>query len=268
MRLIAFVSAIFILSSCLYRQAYYVSALNGLNNPYQTVPLQSDSIKTVFYASTTISSGTTNDKGSDKVFAVQSNIFLSHNFRYVQAHGGAGITLGSYTLSHYDNYGNNSTVNAAVLNQFASNYFFGGYGVSGGINVALPFSNGGEFRVGLETSLQNEFGDYLQTRRKIPDSAATYVIPNKFFSTVGIYSELVDKTDYGSFSIKISGGHAMGKAYHTDIRDQYVSANLLSYKYFSVTLAPAIKKWTPYFQANFATKSSNALFGLNYRLGK
>jgi len=95
----------------------------------------------------------------------------------------------------------------------------------------------------------------------LPDTAATFIARGNSLATIGFYSEIVDKTKYGSFGVKFSAGWMLGKDYH------YVGS-IGNYGYCSFSLAPTIKKWTPFFQANFATKAASAMAGLNYQIGK
>jgi len=235
--------------------------MNGLNNHYITIPLQSDSLRSAYYVSAIISGGSANERGHDNCFSLQTHVSAANTFKNFQAYYGAGIALGDYKLNGYSD-GNRSLVNAQIINQYTGNKFFGAVGFNGGMNAVIPFSHGGEWRIiGIETSLCKEFGDYLAVRKQLPDSAASFINRKSFFGTLGGYTELVGKTNYGSFSMKINTGAVLGKSYH-DV------TSIGNYWYFSFTLAATIKKWTPYIQANFAPKASHALFGANYSLGR
>ncbi|MEJ0080084.1 MAG: hypothetical protein WDM78_03765 [Puia sp.] len=53
--------------------------------------------------------------------------------------------------------------------------FFGSYGVSGGINI-VNASGKHEWRaLGIEVTIQNEFGNYSDFRKSLPDSAANVI---------------------------------------------------------------------------------------------
>jgi len=260
----------FCLCSC-YRQAYFVSPLNGISNPYTTIPLQSDSVKSAFYINNTVSVGSANDQGRDNIFAFQTRLSQSFNFKGLQAYYGVGLYLGNYTLKPYDSLNSSSTINYHILNQYAGSKFFGAAGFNAGINAVVPFDRGGEWRVvGFETFLNQEFGDYLQFRQHLPDSAATYIARKAFFATLDVYTELVDKTKTGSMSFKMGVGTALGRDYHSNIRNSYefFTADIPGYYYTNFTFQATVKKWTAYGQLCFATKATNALFGFNYRLGK
>lgn len=261
-KIIAYVLIVVCSSGCIhYRKAYYVSAINGLNNAYTPIPLQSDSLKAAYYVSSLVSTGSANDWGHDNSFSFQANLSGSHNFKHLQAYYGTGFLLGDYEFNRYGPGRDDPTIKSDILNQYAGKKFFGGIGIYGGINAVASFVMGGEVRLGAETSLYKEFGDYLTVRRNLPDSAATFINRNSFYGTLGGHIEAVDKTRYGSFALKFSAGTVIGKSYHH-------ARGLGDYVYFNMSLSPTFGKWTPYFQANFATVAADALFGVNYRLGK
>jgi len=249
-------------SSCIHQKAYFGSPVNAMNNSYRTIPLQSDSLKTAFYAGAAFSDASTNDWGHDYCYSFQTNFSASHNFKNIQAYYGASVLLGSYKMNSYFPEGNDPSVNGQILNQYAGKISFGAVGFNGGLDVVVPIRGGGEWRlIGIETSVYKEFGDYLTVRKQLPDSAATFIARKNCFATIGGYTEIADKTKYGSFGIKCSLGTILEKEYHN-------VEGIGDYAYFSFALAPTIRKWTPYVQANLATKASGVLLGLNYRIGK
>ena len=227
------------------------------------MPLQSDSLKTAFYGSATFSDASTNDWGHDYCYSFQTNFSASHNLKNFQAYYGVSGMLGRYKMNAYYPKGNDPSVNAQILNQYAGKISFGAVGFNGGMDVVVPLrGGGGEWRlIGLEASFYKEFGDYLTTRKKLPDSAATFISRKNSFATIGGYSEIAAKTRYGSFGVKCGLGTVLEKEYH-DVK------GIGNYAYFTFALAPTIRKWTPYVQTNLATKASSVLLGLNYRIGK
>ena len=249
-------------SSCIHQKAYFASPVNSMNDSYRTIPLQSDSLKTAFYGGAAFSDASTNDWGHDYSYSFQTNLSVSNNFKNIQAYYGVAVLLGSYKMNPYYPEGNDRTVNSQILNQYVGKISFGAVGFNGGMDVVIPLRGGGEWRlIGVETSVYKEFGDYLAVRKQLPDSAATFIARKGSFATIGGYTEIADKTRYGSFGIKFSLGAVLGKEYH-NVKD------IGSYAYFSFALAPTIRKWTPYVQTNLATKASGVLFGVNYRIGK
>jgi hypothetical protein len=214
------------------------------------------------YLNAAFSGGSANDRGHDKVYSFQTNFSAANNFKNFQMYYGGGLILGDYKFNHYEGNYHSDIIDFQALDQFAGNYFFGAVGLNAGMDFVIPFPLGGDWRlVGLEASLYKDFGDYLSVREQLADTAATYIARGNSLATFGFYSEIVDKTKYGSFGVKASAGWMLGKDYH------YVGG-IGNYGYFSFSLAPTFRRWTPYVQANFATKAANAMIGLNYRLGK
>jgi len=172
---------------------------------------------------------------------------------------GGGLVLGEYKFNHYQGNYHSDIIDFQTLDQYAGNYFFGAAGLNAGMDLVIRFPLGGDWRlIGVETSVYKDFGEYFSMRKQLPDTAATSIARGNSIATIGFYSEIVDKTNYGSFAVKGSGGWMLGKDYH----------GILNYGYFSFSLAPTIKRWTPYLQANFATKAASAMAGVNYRIGK
>ncbi len=68
------------LSGCYVHQAFYTSPFNGHNNNYQTVPMQSDSVPSAYYANATYIAGNANDAETDHVYALQAAISGSQHF--------------------------------------------------------------------------------------------------------------------------------------------------------------------------------------------
>jgi len=205
---------VLLLSGCIRRQAFYVSPYNGLNNSYHSIPLRSDSLKSAFYVNSAIFTGSANDYGHDDMFAFQTSLSAGHNFGYFQAYYGAGITLGNYRVNTFDSFGISRSVDYKIINQYAGSKFFGTTGIEAGFNLVIPLGIS-EWRVlGIETSMQQEFGQYLQFRKQLPDSAATLVVRNSFLTTLGGYSEITAKTNHGSVGFKIAIGTLLGSAYH------------------------------------------------------
>jgi hypothetical protein len=258
----AFILLILCCCGCIqYQKAYYTSPINGLNNAYTTIPLQADSLKSAYYLNSLVSFGSANDLKHDNSFSFQTALSAAHNFCHVQAFYGLGFMLGNYKMNAFDTFSNHQYLIPKILNQYVGKKFFGAIGFSGGANVVGTFPEGSsEVRAGIETSVYKEFGHYLQVRKQLPDSAATTINRNNAYGTIGGHVEFIAKLKNGSVAFNCGLGTVMGHYYHT--------ANGLNYAYCHYCLALTINKWTPYFQANFTTKSNNALIGLNYRLGK
>jgi hypothetical protein len=265
--LFSFISICFF--SCIGRQAYYVSPFNGITNPYHTIPMHKDSLKSASYLNSVISIGGANEGLTDPVYSFTENVSRSHNFGMFQAYYGAGLTVGSYKIKPYDSLGNNSTVNYIIINQNKGNYFFGGGGFDGGIDFVTG-SEKFEWRaLGAEISLRQEFGNYVHARNKIPDSAATVVIRNRFFGTVGLFTEVVGRGRNTETGCKLGWGTVIGSDYHNfQFTDSYFADNPPRFGYFTLNVHTTANKWTGYIQGNFAKKASAFLIGMNYRISK
>jgi hypothetical protein len=268
--LLYLLTSIIFLPGCYLRQAYYVSPFNSNNDHYHSMPLKSDSAKSATYFGASIYTGNANTQGADEVFAFQTNVSRAHQFGVFQAYYGADLTLGNYNVASFDSVGNSSTVNYGIINSMSGGKFFGAEGLAGGINVVLPGRDGSEWRaLGVEGSSHHEFGDYLAFRNNLPDAAATLIIRNNFFTTLGIYTEAMFKINHGSVGIKLASGTVMESAYrNTNVYDNVNDNRELSYGYTNMTFSYTYNKWTGYVQADFGTKASGGNFGFNYHIGK
>jgi hypothetical protein len=267
-----------VLTGCyVNRQAVYVSPFNGNSNTYHTLPLRADSLASALFVNAAYASGSVNytqgtDKlsnnapGSDYVHSFQLSVYRTHNLGSFELYYGLTGSLGNYTLNKFDSLGNDPSVNYQLINQNAGKKFFGGYGASGGLDLVIPFSDGGEWRViGFETTFTHEFGDYLQFRKQFPDSAATYIARSNFYGTIGGFTEFIWGR-YSHFGIRLEKGAVMGSAYNNlQILDASSGATL-KYHYFSLTFSEMMERWTLYFQVNTATKAGFLQGGINFRV--
>jgi hypothetical protein len=202
-------------------------------------------------------------------------VTVAHHGKHFQAFYGGDLTLGNYHTGNWDSgYAGNLVfqrtappANAAILNSYSGNKFFGGAGFHGGINFVAPM-RGGEWRIlGLETSLHHEFGDYLSLRKQLPDTAATFIVRNRFFGTIGLSSELVGYTRHGEFGFRLSWGWVLGRPYsNPDIYDNE-SGHYLQYRYAGLSFHYTWEKYTGSFQVNGASKASSVALGVAFRLG-
>jgi hypothetical protein len=257
------------LSSCIGRQAFYVNPFNGINSPYHTVPMHADSVKAASYFNASIMLGGANEGEADPKYSITSDLSRSHNFGPFQAYYAGGLTIGSYRIKPYDSLGNNSAVNYRIINENRGTYFFGGGGFDGGINIVTG-SKDFEWRIfGVETSLRQEFGKFAKVRKAIPDSAATVVIRNQFFSTLGFFTEIVGRGRTSSTGCKLGWGKVLGSDYNNfDLKDSYFADNPLRFGYFIFNVHTTREKWTYYLQGNLAKKAGGFVFGMNYRISK
>ncbi len=280
-RSILLLTIFFALTGCYTQQAYYVSPFNGDSPGYHSIPLKADSLKSAFYINGAYFGGLANEGGRDAVRTFHTEIAGAHNIGSFQGWYGLGLSLGNYSVTRWDssfyNYLGHSPSSSArtatpfdakIIDQNAGNKFFGGTGFSGGINGVLP-TNRSEWRfLGIETSLEREFGDYLQFRKQLPDSAATLIERSNFFGTLGFYTELLGKTRQGNFGFRFATGIILGRSYNNlNIYDNQSKHNL-RYSYTNFTFHYTLLRYTGYWQLDFATKASGSHFGLNYRIGK
>src|ERR1700743_436659 len=192
---------IFCFASCA-EQDYFLSPLNATSQVYHTIPLHSDSVRSATYANAAITMGVANQKGRDNIYSFNANINRSHNLGSFQAFYGIDIITGDYVIQKYSN---------TDITIPPTDNFFGAVGFNGGLNFVVPFgSNGSEWRIlGVETSLQNEFGDYLKYRKVMTRTATGLDQTNVWTTTIGGYSEIIWKTkNNDQIGYKISYGTA------------------------------------------------------------
>jgi hypothetical protein len=267
-----------LVSGCAYRQGFYLSPLNANTNAYHAIPMKKDSLKSAIYTTAVLTTGSANDRAADHIIAFQGSMHRSNNFSIFQAFYGANLTLGSYHMEEYYNwyhngYGGGGYPYMDSLNHIPNaSKFFGSYGVSGGINIVVPHRHKtrnrySEWRaLGLETSLQNEFGKYQQWRNKLIDTSANIIYRNHFSAYLGLYTEWVwTKRNGTEFGMKMAVGEDLmaGSNYST-----YFAPSVLPLYCFSVAFHVKKDRYTGFIQTNFGTYADNIQFGLSYRLGK
>lgn len=261
-------SAIIIFSGCA-TPSYYLSPLNSNSNYYHTIPLKSDSVKAATYASGTFLAGGSNLAWQDAVTAFQGNIHRSNNFGKFQAFYGADITLGKYSVQQklisryrYDSVSPYPGQNDTILNIPKSGKFFGAYGFGGGINYVGPL-NDGECRMGIEASLNKEFGNYLSFRKALPDSLIDILQKSNWVKTLGVYFDFILKTKRGT---QIGYKIAVGGSVVSDATYVGINRDITPF-YFSQTLHVTHQQFTWFGQGNFGTYAASLQIGVNYKLG-
>jgi len=261
-----------LLNSCNYRKAYYFSPFNGNVPAYHTTPLQIDSIETATYGGVLFGAGAANDELQDNIFIIKPTIYRSYSRENCQFYYGGNFTLGNYYVKKYDNIRSSSLfgttrdyLNANLINEQSGNKFFGGLGLNAGVNYTIPFRRRHEWRIGTESSYQHEWGDYLQFRRRLHDTAATVIHRQRHFVTLGLYSELAFKLRNGSIGFKIGIGTPLGKNYRSLDRAGY-DDDLFSFAYLSPAFQYTNDRWTGFVQLNLATKAFHGQLGTSYRL--
>lgn len=266
-------SFLLLLNSCInYREAYYFSPFNGNVPGYHTTPLQIDSVKTATYGGLLLGAGAANDKLHDDIFFLRPSIYRSYSREDCQFYYGGNLTLGNYYVNKYDTFPSNfrygSTrdyLNARIINKQSGNKFFGGLGLQAGINYTIQFRGRHEWRIGTESSYQNEFGDYLNFRKQLADSAATVIHRQSHFFTLGLYTELAFKLRNGSIGFKIAIGKPLGKNYRRLYRPRYDNERF-TFAYLSPAFQYTNDRLTAFIQLNLSTKAFYGQLGTSYRL--
>jgi hypothetical protein len=203
------------------------------------MPQLSENTRTGNYLNGNFAIGGAN-RGKDNVFNFKGEFYRAHAFGIFEAYYGAELALGSYTVAKQQPLlpTSQDSIIINTLNKNIGNKFFGGYGFNGGISIIVPVSYGrGEWRVvGIETSLKNEFGQYLQFRKQLPDSVATANMNYSFFPTIGFASEFISNGKKGSIGYKVATGWCLRNEnahYKPDVTSIVLPA---SSHYFSQTL--------------------------------
>jgi hypothetical protein len=246
------------------------------SNPYHAIPMKRDSLKSAMFAGASFVHGSANDRGADQVYGFQGSLHRSNNFGNFQAYYGPNLSLRSYQVTDYYNYGRGGYPNPydTAIHIPGAGCFFGSYGVSGGINIVTTHQHRREYRhsewriLGIETSLQKEFGKYSQWRDKLPDSTANIIFRKHYYAYLGLYTEWLwtnrHKTEVG-FKIGLGTDLNPGSSYSNNF--QYRSYILPLYS-FSIAYHVTKARYTGFMQTNFGTYATNFQIGLSYRLGK
>jgi hypothetical protein len=255
---------LFSFSACV-TTGYFVSPMYGSSTPHHDIPMHTDSVKSASYINGGISVSS-NNNGDDGVFNGQANFYRAHSFGHFGAYYGAGLTLGNYTANSYYNGMYNGTVDAP----HGQNYFFGSANFSAGVNATIPFGAVGEWRIlGINESLQQEFGDYLSFRKKlIADSIPVDgVVKTSLLNTVGFSSELAFNLNRG---MKIGGflqyNILTGSAYKDIYFGKNPAAGPERYAYINLGWYMGFKNYMFYLQNNLGQQMTGITIGMNYRL--
>lgn len=264
------------LSSCSIPYAYFQSPLHGNTAAYRSIPLKSDTVKSATYVSGAFIAGGANQHLRDGLIGFVGSIYQSHQFGYFDVYYGLTTTLGSYSIAKYDtsNYRSvglfappyNNNLDPKTINSLGGNKFFGGAGAIGGVSAIMPFERGGEWRIiQVEGNWQSEFGNYLQFRTKLPDTAANIIYRGKNYLTISIGTDFVFKTRSGSFGFKNAVVTATSSETDHYSREIYHSRTPA---YFSQTFHLTAKRITGFYQLNYGNHSFGMLTGINYKLSK
>jgi hypothetical protein len=258
-------------SGCVTR-SYFLSPQNASSNPYQEVPVISDSIRGANYLGIVLTEGGVNQNFRDNVIAFDGRFHRSNNWGLFGASYGASLFLGNYSVGPYtiSQYGN-SHYDSQSFKVAGSNQFFGTYGFNGSIHIAVPLPDGrgGEWRIlGLETSFQKEFGNYYNFRKNLPDSNADVIFINNFTSTLGFYTDIIAlNRKKAKIGYKISYGFLLNP--ESDYIKYYTTKAINPMTYFSNTLHFSRDRFSGFVQFNLSDRYAfNIQTGMSYQLGK
>ncbi len=257
------------------RQGYLLSPQNNTSLPYHAIPMKEDSLRGATYLSGIFTMGSANARLADGLYALQGNIHRSNNLGLIQIYYGANLTLGSYLISdfyNYSHYPGYPTAGDSLNHTPSSTHSFGSYGIMGGLNIVKTHSHirkstFSEWRIlGLETSLQNEFGNYADYRHSLPDSAMNIIFRKHFNAYLGIYTEWLwtsrNKMEYG---IKLSAGTDLNQ---TANFSNYYAYSIFPLYTFSIAVHVRKDRFVGFVQTNMSNYAANVQLGFNYRLGK
>ena len=255
-------------SSCITPRAYFMSPMDINGNPYVTLPAITDSQKSATYGNLAINGGGSNQTLKDGVIGGRLSIHRGYRFGNFQAYYGGGLSMGNYNVHDAYHFGNlyYNSMNDTSYHYRASNNFYGSYGLNGGMNLIIPFANGrGEWRViGFETSFQKEFGDYINYRKRLPDSAFNILATYGHMFTLGGTTELVGISRHGT---AIGYKFALGTILFPVGNYLGDESNFRPY-YMYHTLHLTRGKVTGFLQFNIGAHAASLQFGVNYNLSK
>lgn len=266
--------SLLLLSGCVTR-AVYQSPMHTHTNRYKPIPMHNEGSSAATYAGFHTAVGTANEHGQDQAFNFGTSFHRSHNFNHFQATYGANLTVGDYKVNRYHIPDSNRIIvnrdfDAVKINEQAGHKFFGAYGLSGSVNVVVPFRNS-EWRViGTELAWNQEFGKYLQFRKDLPAGSATMVDRKKSYFTWGFFTEILGRVGRqdNSLGYKLSFFGTSRKLYNewntTPAGPEYIQPACLS-QTLHFTLE---NKVTIAIQANLGTYAFSSSLSTLVRLDK
>lgn len=228
------------------------------------MPLYSDSIRSAIYAHGTFTTGGANDNYRDGINGGIASIYRTHTSRHLQAFYGLTGIWGNYRVKPYNGNVNNKNLDTTAINNNAGGKFFGGWGVTGGLNYNIPFAKH-ELRIGTELSWQHEFGNLLSFRRNLPGTAANVIGTSRNYMTLALTSDVVFHIRGGAVGYKIAAVKSL-KALHGF--DKSGIPYSTSPAYVSQTFHVTVDRVTGFSQLNFGTYAMSLQLGLNFRLHK
>jgi hypothetical protein len=263
--LLPIVFLLFFLPSCfIEQQAFYLSPKHATSNHYKTIPLVSDSFRAASYVSATVNAGGANHRLLDGNAALLLNFHQGRTWRHLQVSYGAGVTAGLYDIAPIIFPGNG--VNAEWINPRSGTNFYGNYGAHGGVNYVYPWASGGEWRIlGIEATVQQEFGAYQRFRKDLPVSGANIIERSNLYGGFTVYSDIIGRFSDGStigykMAFSQSFRKLSGMLSNLDQVEGYP-------KYMSHTVHITLDAWTGYGQLNSGSDATNVQLGMVRRIG-
>ena len=243
----------------------FFNPAHGTNHSYKAIPLRSDSIHSAIYVSSLLSSGS--NTPNDGIIALQPEIYRAHVFNHFQAYYGGTVGWGLYKIRRYKDPDYLLNSKQRFLNKNSGWKFFGTYGLDAGFNFVIGGKGLGEWRIlGIEGSIQREYGQYYRLRQTFPDSIADLFTRKASYPFLAVTSEIVGKNRYGSSGYKI--------AYCSWLQNlnmlQGTVKNKNQYRfpkhYLANTLFTTRKRSTHYLQLNFGMSILILNYGFIYNL--
>lgn len=247
------------------RYAYFQSPMHVNSNTYRTVPFKADSVKSAIYASGAITTGGASESLRDGVAAFVGSLHRAHSFGVFQAYYGGTLALGDYKVDSVDQTTNvrfrNRNLDDALINSKSGNKFFGAAGAVAGINVSIPFANGGEWRIiGTELSWTREFGNYYAFRNSLPDTAANLIDRYRNFYTGALSTEFIFSIGRGYLGYKCAVVRSLRNLPYYD-EDRMLSHWTSTYT--THTLHVSQKRVTGFCQLSFGSRAAAFQLGAN-----
>ncbi|HVY75224.1 MAG TPA: hypothetical protein VG890_10360 [Puia sp.] len=250
-----------LLGSCAIEQNYLMSPMDINSHPYAPLPMASDSLKAMTYGGLAFNIGSSNEGQRDRVAGVSVSVGRSHQFGNFQAYYSGNFNFGGYYFDVVETtYGYEKPARS-----------YGGFGFNGGLNAVIPFGHGrGEWRfLGVETGYQQEFGQFFNYRKNLPDSLFDVNAVYRHAFRIGGSTEIIGKTRHGTIiGYRFSAGvilyppgtyieHPGSYSDPTDLGNPFYAAHCLSFTRDRVT---------GYVQANIGVNAGGVQFGFIYRL--
>jgi hypothetical protein len=237
--------------------------------------MHADSARSAVYASGVFTIGQANDRWRDGMGGFIGSVYRSHTSKYLKGYYGLTGMIGSYRVKPYSTidstragitfYDDNGNLNEAIINSNAGNKIWGGLGIAGGINFSIPFHKHEWRIIELEGSWMREYGQYLQFRKNIPDTAANLVDHRQHYFTFSFGTDLVFHTRKGQVGYQVAAVISSRNLYGFDKSRNPITRTP---GYFSQTFHLTIDKVTGFSQLNFGTHAMSWQLGMSYRLGR